>query len=385
MHAMPFAAQPSDGNATTEPSATATPMVPLRVCLYGTNTPDAATLTALRGRLPRDARLVLAGACATSEAWPDAERLGGVDRGADPTEVAIAAAQRFPGEHLILVRADLALPEFACERLLRALAGARVLGAVALDSASRRPLPRERTSTIDAAQIDALCYAWSIGAFATIRISSRARRRGAPPGMARAWPNSVPNACANATPSKPPDGASCCSIISTSKPPRRSPKRSRPNAIRAIPNRLLRWRRCASASLPRSSPAPCRHDPASTASRCCCMCCTAGAAGAERWVRDYATGDDGAHHLVLIARGSFARRRHGEWAGAARRHAERAAAATLAAAAANRRHRARRCELSRSFRRHPARLLHRRRRRVVADWTQPRRTAQRPAAVLHRA
>src|SRR5690606_18363839 len=35
--------------------------------------------------------------------------------------------------------------------------------------------------------------------------------------------------------------------------------------------------------------------------------------GAERWVRDFAAADEQAHHLVLVARGSFARRRHGEW------------------------------------------------------------------------
>lgn len=35
--------------------------------------------------------------------------------------------------------------------------------------------------------------------------------------------------------------------------------------------------------------------------------------GAERWVRDLATSLDDAHHLVLIARGSSARRCHGEW------------------------------------------------------------------------
>jgi len=313
MHAMPLAAQPPDGNATTEPSASATPTAPLRVCVYGADAPDAATLTALRARLPRDARLALAGACAATEAWPDAERLADLGRSAHPTDVAIAAAQRFPGEHLILVRADLVLPEFACERLLRALDGARVLGAVALDSGARRPLPRERSSSADAAQVDALCYAWS-----DRRVCDDPYFFGGAPAWCSAWhgPRLVELGAERLRERDAVEAAGwrvvlldhlyveTAASLAKPQPPERDPRDPEP------PSPLAPLRERVAAALAADA-APAR--PGLDGKPVLLHVLHGWGGGAERWVRDYAAADDSAHHLVLVARGSFARRRHGEW------------------------------------------------------------------------
>ncbi|HEY0231698.1 MAG TPA: glycosyltransferase [Dokdonella sp.] len=285
MHAMPFAAQPPDGNATTEPAAPVATAMPLRVCVYATSAADAATLAKLRDRLPRDARLALAGACTASEAWPEAERLTEVEHGAPPIEVAIAAARRFPGEHLILLRADLALPEFACERLLRALDGAHVLGAVALDSAQRRPLPREQASTADAAHIDALCYAWS-----DRRLCDDPYFFAGAPAWLCAW-----------------HGARLAEL---------GPERLRErDAVEASGLRIVLLDHLYVQTSTTLAEPPAERDPRDPEppSPLAPLQQHGFAVEAERWVRDYAAADSSAHHLVLVARGSFARRRHGEW------------------------------------------------------------------------
>ncbi|MET0226282.1 MAG: hypothetical protein ABW187_07580, partial [Dokdonella sp.] len=312
MHAMPFAAQPPDGHATTEPATSGVTATPLRICIYAAQTPDAATLAALRERLPQDARLVLVGACAASEAWPQAERLSDVE-GRSPIAVAITAAQRFPGEHLLLVRADLALPEFACERLLRALDGARVLGAVALDSAQRRPLPRDTSSTADAAQIDALCYAWSdrrlcddpyffAGAPAWLCAWHGARL--AELGPERLRERDAVEASGLRIVLLDHLYVATATTLSAPPPPEHDPHDPAP------PSPLVPLQQRVAAALASGS-VPAR--PGLDGKPVLLHVLHGWGGGAERWVRDYAGADAGAHHLVLIARGSFARRRHGEW------------------------------------------------------------------------
>ncbi|MEO5626788.1 MAG: hypothetical protein ABIQ70_12335, partial [Dokdonella sp.] len=160
MHSLPFAAQPSDGNGIDTPVARAA-AVAVRICVYAAQTPSAATLDLLRRQLPATAQLALMGACAISPEWPEAERLPDVMDADRPHAALVVAARRFPGEDLVLVRADLRLPDFACERLLHALALPDVLGAVALDGARHPLLTVSQDNDVDAQRLDALCFAYS--------------------------------------------------------------------------------------------------------------------------------------------------------------------------------------------------------------------------------
>jgi hypothetical protein len=156
MPASPFAAPPSasDGPVMRE--------APLRICIYALDGSSATELGRLRARLPGNARLALFGPCADAVEWPQAERVREIAfDGGQPDAVLAAAAARYPGEDLVLVRADLDLPEFACERLLRALEAPDVLGALPLDGVWLRPMPADPGTRVDAHVLDALCYAYS--------------------------------------------------------------------------------------------------------------------------------------------------------------------------------------------------------------------------------
>src|ERR1700684_321844 len=78
----------------------------------------------------------------------------------EPFEALRIAAAGFPGESLILIRADATLPAFWRERLTRALALPDVLVASPLDNLdpSRSPLPPDASSDAPAADVDAACY-----------------------------------------------------------------------------------------------------------------------------------------------------------------------------------------------------------------------------------
>ncbi|MEP7042979.1 MAG: glycosyltransferase [Dokdonella sp.] len=312
MHAMPFAAQPPDGNATSEPSTPGAAALPVRACIYGTQAPDAATLAMLRERLPQDARITLIGACAASETWPQAERLIDVD-GAHPTDVAIAAARRFPGEHLIVVRADLVLPEFACERLLRALECADVLGAVSLDSGWRRPLPRESASYTASAQIDALCYAYSdrslcedpyFFANSPAWLSAWHGGRLAELGPAGLRERDAVESAGLRIVLLDHLYVETSTALASAMAAERDPRDPEPPS----PLALLQ-QRMETALAADFTPAC----PGLDGKPVLLHVLHGWGGGAERWVRDYAAADKTAHHLALIARGSFARRRHGEW------------------------------------------------------------------------
>ena len=307
MPASLFAAPSPDGNG---PGPRATP---LRVCVYAKECPLPAQLAALRSRLPASARIALFGDCATSAAWPDAERVADVADAWHPDAVLAAAAARFAGEHLLLVRADLALPEFACERLLHALEQADVLGAVALDGVWRRPLPADMGTDIDAQGLDALCFAYSDRRLADDPYSFANATAGF-----SAW-----------------HGARLVKVDATHLRDRDALDAS---GLRIV---LLDHLYVSGGAATRSPPPP-EHDPrdplppsplAPLQQRIAEALATAHTpscpgldskpvilhvlhgwgGGAERWVRDFAAADERAHHLVLIARGSFARRQHGEW------------------------------------------------------------------------
>ncbi|GAA0707567.1 glycosyltransferase [Dokdonella soli] len=310
MHAIPFAAKPSDGNGIDERAASA---APLRVCVYGTETPSDDALAALKARLPESARLALVGGCATSTAWPEAERLLDVEQGWHPTEVAIGASKRFPGEHIILVRADLRLPEFACERLLHALDSDDVLGAVSLDNAGRCPLPAHEGSGVDAQRLDALCFAYS-----DRRLLDDPYFPESPNGFSAWHGERLARLGADRLRDRDAIEASGLRVVlldhlyietgtGTGKAP--DPSKGEPRDAKP-PSVLDPLRERVAAALTAEFTPGC---PGLDRKPVLLHVLHGWGGGAERWVRDFAAADGRSHHLVLIARGNFARRRHGEW------------------------------------------------------------------------
>lgn len=307
MQAIPLAARPSDGDgidARAEASA-----VPLRVCLYGAAAPDGEAAAALRARLPAQARVALFGTAAAL-AWPDAERVADADAAREAVGVAIAAAARFPGEHLCVLRADLGLPPFAIERLLRALDTADVLGAIALDTRRLGPLPASAATPTDAQRLDALCFA-----YAERRLLDDAHFPQAAPALALWHGPRLARLGAQHLRDRDAIDAAALRVVlldhlyvnaDAAAPARaaadpRDP--ARPSLLDALRERVT------AAADADGVPAM----PGLDARPVLLHVLHGWGGGAERWVRDFAAADTQAHHLVLIARGSFARRRHGEW------------------------------------------------------------------------
>jgi GT2 family glycosyltransferase/glycosyltransferase involved in cell wall biosynthesis len=304
MHASPFAAQSADGNGT---AARATS---LRICVYAAERTTAEQLAALRVRLPAQARIALFG---TSAAWPDAERIADVTDASDPLQILDAAAARFPAEHLVLVRADLDLPEFACERLLHALEYPDVLAAVPLGGRSRRPLPPELGTDIEAQRLDALCYAYS-----DHRLCDDASFFSDVPALS-AWHGArlARLGVAGVRDRDALDAAGLRVVLldhllveGAPLEAGRATADERDARDPAPPSPLAPLRqRIAAASKATATPAR----PGLDAKPVILHVLHGWGGGAERWVRDFSAADAHAHHLVLIARGSFARRLHGEW------------------------------------------------------------------------
>ncbi len=314
MHTIPVAAKPSDGNGMDERVA---PKAAVRVCVYGIEAPSDKVLAALKLRMPASAQLALFGACAASAAWPDAERATDIEDAWHPTAIAIAAANRFPGENLLLVRADLDLPEFACERLLRALDCADVLGAIALDSVWRRPLPLCEVSDIDPLKLDALCFAYSdrqisddpvffmdAPAWFSAWHGGRLSRLGADNLRDKDAIDAAGLRIAMLDHVYVETGSLIEKAVSANLPGARDPRDPEPPSV-LEPLR----ERIAAALKTAITPA----QPGLDAKPVLLHVLHGWGGGAERWVRDFAAADHDAHHLVLIARGSVARQRQGEW------------------------------------------------------------------------
>ncbi len=307
MHAAPFAAPPSDGNGTGLPARA------LRVCVHAMETPSAAQWDALRARLPTHAKLALFGACTASEAWPDAPRVSDVADAWHPLAVLTAAAQRFPSEDLVLVHATTNLPPLACERLLHALDAPNVLGASALDGVWRRPIPADLGTDLDAHALDALCFAYSDRRICDDpfafdesfpEFSAWHGERLAQIGAAHVADRDAIDAAGLRVVMLDHLYVEGGSAIRTPRPPERDARDANP------PSPLAPLQQRVAAALAAKS-APC--NPGLDAKPVILHVLHGWGGGAERWVRDFAAADAQAHHLVLIARGRFTRRRHGEW------------------------------------------------------------------------
>ncbi|HET7925690.1 MAG TPA: glycosyltransferase, partial [Rhodanobacteraceae bacterium] len=264
---------------------------PFRVCLFGTSAPSAEALASLKGAS------LLAHAGDWTQIPPDSTRVE-APASDDPLDVLPSFARAFPRETLILVRSDARLPTHAFERLLRAIEFDHVLGAAALDGGS-----------LDVAadrDVDALCFAYG-----GRRLVDAPLHRAA----VTAWHGERLAQLGHASPDHADvlaaHGLRCVVldhlyVRSSAKPPRiaidpRDPPP--PSPFAALRERIL-------AALPSGA----KPDRAGLDARPVLLHVLHGwGGGAERWVRDFASAFDGACHLVLISRGSFARRRHGEW------------------------------------------------------------------------
>jgi GT2 family glycosyltransferase/glycosyltransferase involved in cell wall biosynthesis len=323
MHANPFAAIPSDGNGIDEPVAAAAATTLVRICVHAAQAATHAQLAALRTRLPAFAKIALFGECAAGALAADIEQR---PVAANTFDVVIAAANAFPGEHLIVVRADLALPTLACERVLRALEAPAVLGAIALDDDRRSPWPRDRMRELDGDRLDALCFAYSdrsihddpifpdapaaLSAWHGERLASlgadRLRDRDAieAKGLRVVLLDHVYIGTGNGLQNAVRPDASTGSAQGTLRVSNGESRDSEPpSALDPLRERI------AAASAADVTPGR----PGLDARPVVLHILHGWGGGGERWVRDFAAADDGATHLVLIARGSFARRRPGEW------------------------------------------------------------------------
>ncbi|MBS0570055.1 MAG: glycosyltransferase [Proteobacteria bacterium] len=265
---------------------------PVRVCILGAAAAPE-WLPALASALPADARTADFGtldACAALR----------------------AAAKQFPGENLILIRAGTALPPFWFERLAPALSLPEVLVASALDNVdpANAPLPAGIRSTADPARIDALCWAhgrhdaidwpafspllslWNGAALRTI--DPEALRTPAVPASAAPWRGVVLDDLYVADPTRDLSGPHSPAAGDDAPPP----------------SALGELREAVAAAL--AHPASAAGYPGLDAKPVVLHVLHGWGGGAERFVRDIAAADRERHHLVLMARGNFERRRHGE-------------------------------------------------------------------------
>ncbi|HEY6941028.1 glycosyltransferase [Dokdonella sp.] len=304
MHATPYAAPPSDGDGGALRDTR------VRVCIHAPDASSPAQLRALRSRLPADARIALLGACAATADWDDVARVADIGTGSGERALLDAAARRFAGEHLVLVRADAELPELACERLLRALDAPGVVGARSLDDAGRRPIPDEAGIPATTDRVDALCFAHSARALVD-------DPQPGTPSPVSAWHGDrlARLGAANVVDRDALDAAGLRVVVLDhlyvgSCAPVRAPRAEADPRDPQPPSPLDPLRqRVAAALVATAAPAK----PGLDAKPVILHVLHGWGGGAERWVRDLAAADTRAHHLVFVARGSFARRRHGEW------------------------------------------------------------------------
>ena len=229
----------------------------------------------------------------------------------DPLEILPFAARAFPRETLILVRADARLPRLSIERLLRALECDRVLGAAALDNVApeRRPLSADSLADTDPDNIDALCFA-----FGDRRLIDASLRGAA----VSAWHGERLAQLGHASPAdddaRATHGFRCVLLdhlyVHADRRASRIAREKRDARDPAPPSPLATLREHVAAALAGNA-APDR--PGLDARPVLLHVLHGWGGGAERWVRDFSQAFDQACHLVLVSRGSFARKLHGEW------------------------------------------------------------------------
>ena len=277
------------------------------LCVHGAPPCNETWLSAARAQVADDAELVLLGACASLAGHAAARRYPELDATATH-DLVMALARRLPGRNLILLRSDAVLPTLAMPRLLRALDEDDVLAAGPLDNldATRSPLPHGSSGDATTARIDAVCYAvsrrelidatsvspllcaWHGGRLARV-VESSAQTK--PHADLRTV---LLDHCYVGAEGRPLQGAEASADPRDPLPP---------SALAAL--RIGVRDALASEFVP--------DRPALDARPVLLHVLHGWGGGAERWVRDFCQAYTSAAHLVLVARGSHGRKRHGEW------------------------------------------------------------------------
>ena len=286
--------------------------VPARVCIFGAAPPAADWLADVAHAAPATS-LHLFGACAQTVS-ADARIQRHANLTASEAHAALrTAATVFPGDDLILLHAGTLLPPYWLERLTRALALPDVLVATPLDNVGPAcaPLPAGAHSDASSGAIDALCYAYGrrqLLDWPTFSPLLSAWRGNALRGLAL---DSIHNY------TLPPEYAPLRGVlldhlyVATPKQPLRGPRLVTPGADPLPPSVLGEVRESVAAALANAT-GKVDFYPGLDAKPVVLHILHGWGGGAERFVRDLAASDRERHHLVLIARGNFDRRRYGE-------------------------------------------------------------------------
>ena len=280
----------------------------VRVLVHGDSRADAAWLEDLRQGLPDAATLVLCGA----QAEGPGAALRRPDFAADSPAALLAAARAaYPGDHLALVRSGTALPPHWLARLRAALALDDALVASPLDNTApeRSPLPTGAHSTLAAEALDRfVCAYGSRRACGTDAISPLLSlwhgARLARVDIAELQGTTLPARWA-------PLRALLLDHLYVADPARalRGPAAPAPGSDAPPPSPLGTVRAALGDAL-HAPPPSARHG---LDGRPVLLHVLHGwGGGAERFVRDLAAADSAHSHLVLLARGTYARRRYGE-------------------------------------------------------------------------
>ena len=307
--------------------------LPLRICIFGQEQSEE-WLPAIAESAPAGATFAWFGgpATATIDEMPIARP--GAALLPDSVSLLRHAAGTYPGDNLVLLRAGTVLPPFWCERLLRALAEADVLVAVPLDNvgSARSPLPEGGQASAAAQTIDSLCYAhgrhqlidWpsvspllSAWSGARLRAVQTEPLRGDEFAALLAPLRCVlldhlyvaDMKCDLRGPPAPPAGADA-------GPP--SPLGElREQVAAALANDAANSTNSSAGAAP-GHPWPSLHlgscpaYPGLDRKPVVLHILHGWGGGSERFVRDLAAADSERHHLVIVARGNFARRSYGE-------------------------------------------------------------------------
>ncbi len=269
------------------------------LCIHGSLPCSEPWLADVRAQMPPGHVLVRADAGRAA----DATLALRASVGAGLEELAAAAAAHSGATRVVLVRSDAVLPPFAVQRLLAALATPSVRAAGALDRLDRErsPLADADPHDVPTARLDALCHAYAARRLVdTAQVSP----------LASAWHGEAP---AGGAPARTRtvtldhlfvghagDDATIAAIAAMPADPRDP----------APPSPLAGLRAALAAAL--ASPAT--PALAGLDGKPVFLHILHGwGGGAERWVRDFCASYRQAHHRVLVARGSHARKRHGEW------------------------------------------------------------------------
>jgi O-antigen biosynthesis protein len=280
-------------------TATASPAATVRVCVFGP-APAADWLAGLAASVPADARVHVFGM--------EADR----PVAADVPAALRAAVAQFPRDDVILLRSGTRFPRYWFERIVPALRMPDVLVASPLDNAdpSRAPLPPGQHSDADIDRVDALCHA--CGHRDAIDWPGFSPLLSAWRGEALAGLDLDGIRAGSLPPAWAPRRSVVLDHVYVADPdqPLRGPQPDVPGADPAPLSALGELREAVAAAL--ASAERKAAYPGLDGKAVVLHVLHGWGGGAERFVRDLAAADSSRHHLILTARGNFARRCFGE-------------------------------------------------------------------------